>query len=166
MLGQIFAGPYPAADPDLAFVLIDSQGLAGYIVATADTNAFEQWCEENWWPALREQYPASMAIDTVDGNQDWRRIQAIHAASPTQDELLKDYPAHLHINLIPRAQGAGAGRALIQIMIAALRQRGVTGLHLGVGSGNPDARKFYLAMGFREARVRDGGSTMVLTLRT
>lgn len=164
LLGHIYAGPYPAADPGLTFVLADSQGVAGYIVATADTNAFEQWCEENWWPALREQYPSSLAIDPCDGSQDWLRILELHAASPTQDDLFKDYPAHLHIDLLPRAQGAGAGRALIQTLVAALRERGVAGLHLGVGSGNPGARKFYLAMGFREARVQDWGSTMVLEL--
>ncbi|WP_258066886.1 GNAT family N-acetyltransferase [Arthrobacter sp. GMC3] len=164
LLGHIYAGPYPTADPGLTFVLADSQGVAGYVVATADTNAFEHWCEENWWPPLRKQYPAILAADPGDGSQDWLRIRALHEASPTHDEILKNYPAHLHVDLLPRAQGAGAGRSLIQTLITALRARGVTGLHLGVGSGNPGARKFYLAMGFREARVQAWGSTMVLEL--
>lgn len=162
ILAQIYAGPYPAADPELTFVLSDEKGVAGYVVATADTKSFELWCEENWWPTLRQQYPMELAVDPHDGSQDWQRIQAIHAAEATEDPLVEAYPAHLHIDLLPRAQGAGAGRQLIEMLITALQERGVTGLHLGVGSGNPGARAFYLAMGFQEARVQEWGSTMVI----
>ncbi|WP_369372460.1 GNAT family N-acetyltransferase [Promicromonospora sp. Populi] len=165
LLGHVYAGPYPVADPRLTFVLADSLGVAGYVVATADTMAFERWLESSWWPVLRAQHPRSQAVDPGDGTQDWQRVAHLHDAGVTEDELYERYPAHLHIDLLPRAQGAGTGRRLMETLLAALRERGVPGVHLGVGSGNPGARAFYLRIGFHEERVAGWGSTMALDLR-
>lgn len=165
LLAHVYAGPYPIADPALTFVAADAGGVLGYIVATADTFAFETWLEENWWPALRERYPIEMAADPADGSQDWQRVAHIHRSRPRHDELYDRYPAHLHIDILPRGQGAGLGRRLMTTLLDALRARRVRGLHLGVGSGNPGAFAFYRAMGFTEERRGDWGSIMVMDLR-
>ncbi|MFC5832590.1 GNAT family N-acetyltransferase [Nonomuraea insulae] len=164
LLGHVWAGPYPVADPGLTFVAADALGVAGYVLATADTVAFEAWRQEHWWPVLREQYPAELATDPGDGMIDWLSVAHLHRAAPPAEELYERYPAHLHIDLLPRAQGRGLGRALIGALFGALRARGVPGLHLGVGSGNPGAHAFYLRMGFTELRRGDWGSTMVIDL--
>ena len=39
----------------------------------------------------------------------------------------EDYPAHLHIDLLPEVQGQGWGRLLIATLVDALRERGVAG---------------------------------------
>ncbi|WP_223189583.1 GNAT family N-acetyltransferase [Nonomuraea terrae] len=165
LLGHVYAGPYPIADPGLTWVAYDDQGLLGYVVATADTAAFEQWLEEAWWPGLRARYPRRLAADPGDGTQDWRRVAHLHDPPRTPADMLHAHPAHLHIDLLPRGQGAGQGRRLMMTLIEALRARGVPGLHLGVGSGNPRAFAFYLAMGFQEARRAPWGSTMTMDLR-
>jgi ribosomal protein S18 acetylase RimI-like enzyme len=165
LLPHIYAGPYPIADPGLTFVAVDDQGVLGYIVATADTLEFETWLEENWWPHLREQYPKTLTVDPHDGTEDWLRITHLHDAKPTPDDLYERYPAHLHIDILPRGQGAGLGRRLIHALVEALRSRRVRGLHLGVGSGNPKALAFYKAVGFTEERRAAWGSTMVMDLR-
>jgi GNAT superfamily N-acetyltransferase len=164
LLGHVWAGPYPVADPGLTFVAADARGVAGYIMATADTMAFEAWRQEHWWPVLREQYPAELARDPGDGTIDWLSVAHLHRAAPPAEELFGRYPAHLHIDLLPRAQGRGLGRALMGVLFDALRARGVPGLHLGVGSGNPGAHAFYLRMGFTELLRGDWGSTMVIDL--
>ena len=169
LLGHVYAGPYPVADPGLTFVLADHLGVAGYVVATADTTAFERWLEANWWPVLRAQYPRSQAADPGNGTHDWQRVAHLHDAAVVDDELYERYPAHLHIDLLPRAQGAGAGRRLMETLLAALRERGVPGVHLGVGSGNPGARAFYLRIGLqRGARGRlglDHGAGLATVIR-
>jgi ribosomal protein S18 acetylase RimI-like enzyme len=165
LLAHIYAGPYPVADPGLSFVAVDEQGVLGYIIATADTLEFETWQEEHWWPGLREQYPVSLGQDPRDGTQDWLRIAHIHRARPTPDDLYEKYPAHLHIDILPRGQRSGLGRRLVTTLTDALRARGVRGLHLGVGSGNPGAFAFYQAIGFHEERRADWGSTMVMDLQ-
>jgi ribosomal protein S18 acetylase RimI-like enzyme len=165
LLAHIYAGPYPVADPGLSFVAVDEQGVLGYIIATADTSTFEAWQEDHWWPVLREQYPASLAQDPGDGTQDWQQIAHIHRARPTPDDLYEKYPAHMHIDILPRGQRSGLGRRLVTTLTDALRARNVPGLHLGVGSRNVGAFAFYQAIGFREERRAEWGSTMVMDLR-
>lgn len=58
------------------------------------------------------------------------------------------YPAHLHIDLLPEAQGGGNGSRLIHTLLGALRSRGVHGVHLGVGKANAGAVGFYRHLGF------------------
>lgn len=146
LLGHVYAGPYPVADPEMSFVLADEEGVAGYIVATADTAGFERWREQAWWPILREQYP--LVENPQDGTEDHVLIGRIHETWPTDAPVLADFPAHLHIDLLPRAQGQGLGRALIETLAAALRARGVPGVHLGVSADNPGAIAFYHRVGF------------------
>jgi ribosomal protein S18 acetylase RimI-like enzyme len=165
LLAHIYAGPYPIADPGLSFVAADDGGVLGYIVATADTPGFETWLEDNWWPGLRERYPRELAADPGDGTEDWLRVAHLHDTRPAPDELYERYPAHLHIDILPRGQGAGLGRRLFRTLMEALRSREAPGLHLGVGSGNPGALAFYKAVGMTEARRTPRGSTMVIDLR-
>ena len=58
------------------------------------------------------------------------------------------YPAHLHIDLLPELQGQGFGRRLIDTLVAALRERGVRGLHLAADVRNTSAAAFYERTGF------------------
>ena len=47
--------------------------------------------------------------------------------SPVAEPYAAEYPAHLHIDLLPELQGQGWGRRLIDTLVAALRERGVRG---------------------------------------
>ena len=61
-----------------------------------------------------------------------------------------EYPAHLHIDLLPEAQGGGRGRALVETLADALRAAGIPGLHLSMDPANTGARAFYDRLGFTE----------------
>jgi len=160
LLGHVYCGPYPVADPGLAFVAVDELGVAGYVVATADARSFSVWRRSVWYPRLRETYPRGSRPPGPEAD----RIAEIWSDSDPDGEVLADYPAELHIDLLPRLQGRGLGRALTERVWSALRSRGAGGVHLGVGSGNGSARSFYLAMGYTEHAVHDWGSTMVKDL--
>ena len=162
LLGHLYAGPYPLADPGLTFVVVDEVGPAGYIVATADTARFEQWLDRSWWPTLRARYP--MAPDPHDGTEDHLLVARIHDGAAADDALTDRFPAHLHIDLLPRAQGQGLGRRLIETLSAALRERGVPGVHLGVSDRNEGAIAFYARVGFVEAARHEWGRTLTLDL--
>ncbi len=58
ILGHVFAAPYGLFEPSLAFVAEDEAGVGGYIVGALDSRAFEERLEADWWPALRDRYPA------------------------------------------------------------------------------------------------------------
>lgn len=145
LLGHIYVGPYLVGSPDLAFVIADELGVAGYVLGAADTREFEQWQEREWWPALRKQYPA-----TAGASLDDELIAHLHTPVTSPAAVVENHPAHLHIDLLPRVQGTGAGRAMMETLFAALRARGVTGVHLDVGEDNHNAIAFYRHLGFRE----------------
>jgi ribosomal protein S18 acetylase RimI-like enzyme len=63
---------------------------------------------------------------------------------------LNDYPAHLHIDLLPAAQGQGLGRELIATLLEELRRREVAGIHLEMDGNNTGAGIFYQRLGFTE----------------
>jgi GNAT superfamily N-acetyltransferase len=68
----------------------------------------------------------------------------LFAAKPS----LKHYPAELHINLLEDARGLGAGRQLIECLMARLKEKGVPGVHASVHSHNASGQRFFLKSGF------------------
>lgn len=160
LLAHLYCGPYPVADPGLTFVVADEQGLGGYVVATADTVAFDEWLDASWWPSLRAQYP--LLPDPGDGTADHVLVERIHHWQHVTPPA--GFPAHLHIDLLPRLQGQGWGRRLIGALSDELRSRGVPGVHLGVDARNTGAIAFYQRLGFRSHESFDWGHRLVLPL--
>src|SRR5215472_2507374 len=100
ILGHIVAAPYGLFEPSLAFVAEDELGVGGYIVGALDSKAFERRLEADWWPALRDRYPAPpIELSPDQLTPDQRTASFIHAPLTVPDELAEDYPSHLHINL-------------------------------------------------------------------
>jgi len=149
ILGHVFAAPYVLFEPSLAFVAEDEAGVGGYIVGTLDSRAFEKRLEADWWPALRDRYPAPPSqLPPDQWTPDQRAARFIHVPPTIPDELAEDYPSHLHINLVPRLQSQGLGRQLMNTMMRALQEQGSAGLHFFVWSANQRAVGFYRHLGF------------------
>lgn len=142
--GQRFAVPYARFAPDFAFVLEREDEVQGYVVAVPDTRAFEARLAAEWWPALQAKYRDRHASAPLDG----KILDAIRHPDQAADNLVTQWPAHLHINLLPAAQKGGWGRRMIEHELAALRAAGVTGVHLGVSLQNEQVCAFYQRMGF------------------
>ncbi|MEJ1968334.1 MAG: GNAT family N-acetyltransferase [Rhizomicrobium sp.] len=143
LLGHVYAAPYGVLEPQSCFVVEDADGVGGYIVGTADTHGFETRLETDWWPPLR----AAIA-ETGAEAADARMAHLIHHPPRTPRRLNEPYPAHLHINCLPRLQGAGVGKRLIDTWLAAMARAGAPAAHLGVGPRNARAVRFYRAYGF------------------
>lgn len=159
LLGHVYAGPYAIHSPELARCVVDESGVAGYLLAVADSDALWEWEETHWWPALRAQYPR------LTGDS-WNStiIGLIHDAPRTPPEIVASFPAHFHIDLLPRAQGSGLGRLLIEDLQSDLTARGVPGLHLDVGRDNQNAVEFYRYLGFEIAHETPGSYFMTIAL--
>ncbi|PJI86555.1 GNAT family N-acetyltransferase [Luteimicrobium subarcticum] len=146
LIGEVYAGQYLRFAPDLAFVLEHPEdGVVGYVLGAADTRSFEDVLEAEWWPALRARYPEGVY---PEDSPSAARVRTIHHPDVTDDALLADYPAHLHVDLLPAAQGGGNGRRILATLLDALRQQGVRGVHLGVAPDNVAAQGFYEHVGF------------------
>jgi ribosomal protein S18 acetylase RimI-like enzyme len=160
LLGHVYAGPYVELAPDLAFVVEDDDGVAGYILGAADTTAFQDRLEREWWPELRRRYPAYRT--SGDAAFDDLLIALMHSPPRARADLVAAYPSHLHIDLLPRLQGQGWGRRLIDTLSERLRATGSHGLHLGVATANTKAQAFYRAVGFAE--LDDDGVTVTFAM--
>ncbi|MFG6475195.1 GNAT family N-acetyltransferase [Microbacterium sp. P06] len=150
----IFVLPYVARHPAFAFVVENGDGLVGgYIVGVPDTRAFEEWFHDEWWPTQGARWPSPAPDDTSPEAGTLRYAAGRRAgAEPYGD----DYPAHLHIDLLPEMQGAGWGRRLVDTLLGALRDAGVTGVHLAAGVENTGALAFYPRVGFEPLPSTEG----------
>lgn len=168
-LGRIYVGPYLKFEPQLGVILEDAQGVCGYALGAFDTRAFFARYEREWRPALAKRFPAP-AGDPAH----WTRVQQVHHLYHRPEyfmpEPYAEFPSHLHIDLLPRAQGRGFGRTMLEQVMEKLRRGGSPGAHLGVSSLNEPAIGFYRHLGFREiARTGpagDGCIYMAKSLRT
>ncbi len=155
-LGRIFVGPYLAFEPEFSLVAEDEGGVCGYALGALDSRAFYDRYEREWRPGLCAQFP-----DPAGDPAAWTRVQMAHSWYHHPDyyvpEPYADYPSHLHIDLLPRAQGRGLGRRMMEQLMDRLRGRGSPGAHLGVSMANTPAFGFYVHLGFRElVRVGSG----------
>jgi len=155
-LGRIYVGPYLRFAPDLALMLEDDQGVCGYALAVLDSHRFFERYEKEWRPDLVRQFPAPSGDPSG-----WSRVESTHHLYHHPDyfcpEPYQDYPSHLHIDLMERAQGTGYGRRLIERLIDMLRDQQSVGVHLGMSITNDAAYGFYRKLGFEEL-IRDDES--------
>jgi ribosomal protein S18 acetylase RimI-like enzyme len=154
LVPSIFAGPYPVLEPELAFVLDDGTRVVGYVVGAADTPAFAERFRNEWLPEVGGRFPEPAGEPRTPGESMSRLLH--HPERMVVPEL-SAYPAHLHIDLLPEYQRAGHGRRLLYTLLAALRNKGVSAVHLGMVTTNAPARVFYDRLGFHEITVSDPG---------
>jgi GNAT superfamily N-acetyltransferase len=161
LLGHIYTGPYVTYEPALAFVLEDAEGVCGYTLGALDTEPFYRRMDEEWLANLRKEYE-----DPSGDPAAWTPDQLLtHIIfHPPAPDLFPNYPAHLHIDIVARAQGKKLGGRLMDTLIQALRDHGAPAVHLGMSVHNDRAYRFYLRYGFLELRRDDDTIYMGLTL--
>jgi len=156
-LGRVYVGPYLAYAPHLALLLEDEQGVCGYALGVEDSRAFYDWYGKHWRPRLCKRFPEPRG----DPAQ-WTPAQQVYRLYHHPDYFCPEpyalYPAHLHIDLLPRAQGRGYGRKMMEELLGRLRKRGAPGVHLGVSARNRRAYGFYRKLGFQELTRRGEGA--------
>ena len=161
MLGEIYVGPYLNFQPELSFTLIQD-GVAGYALAALDTTSFENTLSNQWWPVILEKYSNRSPENFNEREKNlFRYIQNPPLRSK---EVISQYPSHLHIDLLEKAQGRGIGKAMMLLLLETLREQGSTGVHLGMGARNDRAFIFYTKLGFTLLDKNDDEWTMGLKL--
>jgi ribosomal protein S18 acetylase RimI-like enzyme len=150
-LGRIYVGPYLAFEPELSLVLEDEQGICGYALGALDSRTFFGRYEAEWRPQLCATFP-----EPSGDRRTWTRVEEVHYTYHHPDYFCPEpydmYPSHLHIDLLPRAQGRGYGREMMERNMATLRRHGSPGVHLGVSALNTPALGFYHRLGFKELK--------------
>ena len=125
----------------------DTGNILGYIIGTDNTHRYEKkfTMRMYWRLALRLflvtwwRYPES-----------FRMIFSWFFTYETKsiEHLYNEYPAHLHINILPGCQRMGIGKKLINMFVDNMASKGVAGVHLGTSNYNFKALPFYKKNGF------------------
>lgn len=126
---------YIENEPENCFVAeADNGEVAGYVICTEDFGRF--------YPVFLKKYvPRALCISPV------RAVMAVKSVK-LQKKYGDEYPAHLHIDVLPQYQRQGLGGSLIDELCDSLNEKEVKGLMLTVGSDNATGISFYKKYGF------------------
>ncbi|HXF52707.1 MAG TPA: GNAT family N-acetyltransferase [Hyphomicrobiaceae bacterium] len=129
---------------------------------------------ERWLGRYLEHWPADALLAFAPG---WELagylVGCLHSppdAAPLSDihyfrafsPLLRDYPAHLHVNMAPAYRGHGIGSRLIAAFVAHAAAAGAAGVHVVTGKGMRNVG-FYQRNGFTlQGEATLEGRTLVL----
>lgn len=134
---------YAAVDTDLKRPI-------GYIIGTADTKIQrKRFITHMSWRIVHRIMTVTI----------WRHPEAIkfllHQIKSLQTEfngikISDEYPAHLHINILPAYQSMGIGERLLSAFESNIKGK-AHGIHLSTTSKNTKAVQFYQKMGYKAA---------------
>ncbi|CAE6424009.1 unnamed protein product [Rhizoctonia solani] len=157
MLGLVYAEPYVVVSPWFGFVLVDDEcgDVVGYILGTPNTREFEKNIKNQWYEGLKAKYTKDPYPQGAT-DADKHIINLIHEPDTAPEEVIAMSQAHIHIDLLPTAQGKGWGTKLIGMAVEYLKQQGIDSLFVGIDSRNTRARSFYLAIGFESMKTSHG----------
>jgi ribosomal protein S18 acetylase RimI-like enzyme len=142
--------------------VIDDNKIAGYILSTLDTLSFEKKCAAEFNKKisdLKAHFLKNHKLTEEELEEFNEHFNfPVSKKSDPDYQIKEEYPAHLHINILPAYQGQRLGPKLIDYLIQQLKLNKCPGLHLGVGAENTRAMKFYERYGFDRINVNIEGA--------
>jgi len=161
---DLFTGYYTDEEPGSALVCEADGEVSGYLLGCADTSVATDPARAFGRSVVRR----GLLVRPGTAPFVWRSIgDAVVAGArrrplPPSSVVDARWPAHLHIDLLPRARGRGVGAVLVRRWLDVLRTRSVAGCHLQTVAENGPAVGFFEAMGF----TREGAPELVPGMRT
>lgn len=144
-----FSHYYTEQVPEHCYVAVDeADGVQGYVLCAPDFVEYERSFREKYIEGSANPAIGFMAEGTIEGMR----------------RAAEEYPAHLHIDLMPATQGQGVGTRLIHTLEEHLKEMGVPGLFLCVSTDNEGAIKFYNKLGFTELYRDENQAAMGIKL--
>lgn len=136
-----FCDYYIENEPENCFVLDDNNKTVGYIICAENYDQYKEIFD-------REYLPLTKPLG--EENYKWACESTV-----LQNKYKKDYPAHLHIDILPEYQRHGWGGKLLTTLFDHLRVKGIKGAMLTAGTSNVNAGKFYRKYGFEQLEILD-----------
>lgn len=130
---QVFLDYYVEKEVAHCLVVDDGGRAIGYILCAPS---------EEKWEAFFEEHA---------GQPEFAVTNMIYQGS--KEPLVRyreQYPAHLHINILPEYQRLGLGTELVDALKVHLKELGISGLMLCVANDNEKGIDFYRKYGFTE----------------
>lgn len=136
---------YLEKEPDCCFVAVDENDkVIGYCYGAKDYDKYQ----ENFSEYIRR------VSELYDRKYLGEALTEMFDHAIYKDE----YPAHLHIDILPEYQSKGIGSKLIAEFCNYIKSLGIDGVMLIVGEDNTGARRFYERNGFELLQVVPTGA--------
>ncbi len=158
---------YTQYEPESIFVAEVEGEIVGALLGGVDTHRHERYYKQRIRPYLARQclmgaygWPVwLMAVMRTE-------IAGRKIVAPRVDR--NQYPAHLHIGILPAWRRQGIGTALMDSYAKYLRKKGVAGYHLYASSFHPLGVSFYRKLGLEDLgqfvwRLYDGFEWIMVT---
>lgn len=124
------------------FVAVDENDKAiGYVICAENYDRYYKCFTEEYLPRFDKS-----AVKDIEG--------ALHSADP-QGEYKNEYPAHLHIDVLPEYHRMGIGHKMVDALCKHLKSKNIKGVMLTTGADNVKGRGFYKKYGFTELKIYD-----------
>jgi GNAT superfamily N-acetyltransferase len=154
-------------EPESTFVAEADGHIVGALLGAVDT----LHCEQVYEPKIRRML-IKRCLSGAYGWPGWllaiyrTELASRHTEAPSMD--LQQYPAHLHIGILPAWRRQGIGTALMAQFSNYLRHRDIAGFHLYASSFHPLGIAFYRKVGLPhmgqfEWRFHDGFEWLTVT---
>ncbi|HPG91912.1 MAG TPA: GNAT family N-acetyltransferase [Clostridia bacterium] len=134
---------YTEKQSEYVFVCADDSDKAvGYVLCAPDEKPFLESMFSEYLPKIKKISFLAYALLK-------REFSII-------DKHYENYPAHLHIDILPDFQRMGMGRKLIDALMQKLRENKIRGVKLSCSVKNKNAIAFYRKYGFSELGKQGG----------
>ncbi len=170
VIADLLTNYYTQREPRSAFVADNAGEVVGYITGCVDTKRFQRAMA---WPIVPAVFMKALFRGVLWHPQAVRFIRTNLTLwlknDYRNDKTLRDYPAHLHINIRDGFRGQKLGQQLVSAFCEHARQEKATGVHAGVSAENVQARHFFEELGFAEihraprCRSQDGSGRVLYT---
>jgi len=161
MLSQFYAVPYIAYSTEHCYVVeADVNRITrpvGYILGVESSTEFTTWLEKEWMMQIRKSYHPTGSYHSESEKSFIALIQ--NTIIPDED-IVTQYPAHFHMNVLPVLQGMRYRRQLTETLWDSLKNKGVAGVHMGFAADKVGAFAFYKEMGYTELKKTAWGVYM------
>lgn len=142
LFARLWVGPYFRGG-GFACLVAESEGeILGYILGSPDPARYGR--------ALRRVLLGRTLPRLTPLHQTWASLPYLLRAGryPSPHADWTQFPAHLHINLLPQARGLGVGKRLLAAHLDILRGAGVAGVQLSTTTENRAALELYRQFDF------------------
>ncbi len=150
-LYTMYCNYYINESPDSCFVVTNENDEAiGYVISAPDWDEYKRVFKQKYLSHLKKISPLRAFFHNVN--------------VLLCNKVAKEYPAHLHIDILEEGQRKGYGTQLINALVQHLKENGVKGVHLCCASHNEKGVSFYKKYGFKVYSEKLGTTTFVLPL--
>lgn len=142
---------YTDVENDSSFVIEDDGDVIGYLLGCLDSGRYRAWVKSNLEPhILKRGLTRGVLVRPGTAPLVWRFALDWLREKPHFGNAGADYPAHLHINLLPAGRKRGLGGLLIENYFELLRAKDLPGVFLETTAENANAVAFFASQGFLE----------------